>query len=246
MELNFYKPKNLSEILKENPSCKWQYADYEPDLEVFETNLNLLKYFVLPNLMNQTNQNYKCFITYNWQLDALFKHFLSEFGKIPDHIELIPKEGPGEKRILPSIIKNYIDSISVNEKDTLAFVKWDSHFLYGLNLVKALHQYQALHKERVLLFNDGCLYQLGSGRLLQENLPPFSGFIFLCSPGEYQKYFSVYDQIHGFARGLFDQFPHGILQSVPYMLLTDENHFSGVDTLSPNVQTTLKKFIKIV
>jgi hypothetical protein len=242
MELNFSPPARLINFLQQSPAGNAFYEGYESDVASLEPLFNLLRYFILPNLLNQTHQNYTCFIQYNWDIHPFLLKFFESFGRPPAHIRFIASRGGGMKGAL----KNYIDTGSFDEEDSLMFVKWEPHFVYGLNLIDYLQHFETPDSTKVILFDNGYLYNGTTHQIVKQTLPIFNGMVYLCTPKEHKRYFRVYEQFFLFHYSSFSQFPCITTQEVPYLFLTGEKDFKNLDTLNPILNNQLSQFIKSV
>ncbi len=232
----------LTHIMQQISADPKTYNHFEKQLETLEPKFYLLKYFILPSLIHQTNTNFKCFIEYPHEAETLFHFFLLNYGLIPNHIQIAPCH------YIPLNLsaKNYISSLILSDTENILLIKWDPFFIYSLHLIEYLHQYPFSGNEKVILFDKGAMLNLNTGQLSQKNLPIFNGMAYLCSKREYQRYLTIYEQFHPFTPSTFKNFPKIVLRDISYLLLSGQNSDLNLNTLNNNTKDELKEFIKLL
>lgn len=203
---------------------EWNYSKQE-SAEQVRIKLNHLNKYVLPNLMNQTNGDYRCFIEHPKQLGSEMQH--SKMIVQGQPIIFVPKLGTRDgintwiKRYFLSRIDAYIKTLKLTANDRLIFVNLPMESIYSFNTVDFLKSYNG--KGKVIRFKKGYYVKDNKAYLLRA-YDKFEGFAFVCDLKEYMSYFSVYDSIKGFNYSEFKDFPTTYTNKIEFLIMpTSEN-----------------------
>lgn len=164
---------------------------------------------ILPNLMYQTSQDYMCFIEYPKRVEERIKVIMRNMESVKN-INFIKEDGRKylidvwRDRVYLNKIEEYIKGLSIAPEDTIMMVYWAADVVYDYNLVKYLGEYKVQHKEKLIRFAR------------DKNPLNFGGFIYRCTPREYDMYFKAYDLIKGFKLSEFQAFPTRYIEELNY------------------------------
>nr|WP_302596889.1 hypothetical protein [uncultured Cellulosilyticum sp.] len=203
---------------------EWNYSKQE-SAEKVRIKLNHLNKYILPNLMNQTNGDYRCFIEYPKPLSSEIQQSKMIVQGHP--IVFVPKLGTKDgintwvKRYLLSRIEAYIKTLKLTANDRLIFISLPMESIYSFNTVDFFKSYNG--KEKMIRFKKG-YYVKGNKAYPLKSYDEFEGFAFVCTLKEYMNYFSVYNSIKGFNYSEFKDFPTIYTDKVEFLILpTSEN-----------------------
>lgn len=161
-------------------------------------------------LINQTNQNFTCYVRYSESTEDLIFEALSKYPKLPDNIIFI--SDPTE----------YI-SKAVEENDYLYHVNIDSDNMYDIDFIDQLDKFDYVDGVECLLCHDGYIYDSNTDRLAKITHFSPSLYVYVYTKRTYKMYFK---------KRLFE--PHALCQHkvnlpIPgrtYMIIT---HVKNLD-----------------
>lgn len=198
---------------------EWNYSKQE-SAEQIHIKLNHLNKYVLPNLMKQTNGDYRCFIEYPKQLSSEILH--SKMIAQGQPIIFVPKLGTKDgintwiKRYLSSRIEAYIKTLKLTVNDRLIFINLPMESIYSFNTVDFFKSYNG--KEKMIRFKKG--YYVKENKVYPlRAYDRFEGFAFVCGLKEYTNYFSVYESIKGFNYSELKDFPTIYTDKIEFLIL---------------------------
>lgn len=203
----------------------------EEEKKVCKDPLMMLGQYVLPNLVSQTRQSYTCFIEYLPKDIDRIKPYKEKYKGYP--IIWVPQSGfrytsgVFKYRKILQLEDIYIQKLNLVSTDSIIFMRWPINAIYSLNLIKYLLSYELPEEAKILRFSDGG-YTKTRGSNKVDNDENLGGFVYICSPREYNSYFKIYKKVMGFNYKMFEDFPQKVVNEVQCMLLTEKTTYESI------------------
>lgn len=160
-------------------------VDQVADLEKMKCYLYVFMNLTLPSILQQTNQDFICFIQHQAEVTDLIQDQLTTRPPLPANIKFTTN--------MRQEVSDYLISLSQQDYDQVYLIKLNYNLLCAHDFIDYLHFYMLTPPTRVLAFSKLTAYNLNRHSIAPPADDKSNAYVYICSMREYIQHLRLYD-----------------------------------------------------